>query len=150
MVARLGRRFIALAVAFLFLAAGGALAREKETRTKKAKWVKSGTGVRALIKLDKSMEKSNKQLEEETKNYNKARQAVRGGTLKKGDTASKIRRSVGEPVIILFNERTTITKWIYKPGNATFFDYKKVYLSFNEDEELIEWKVLEGKRGENE
>jgi hypothetical protein len=102
------------------------------------------------MKLGKSMDKSAKQLKEETKIYDRARRAAAEGDLKKGESASRVKKTIGEPVVVLFDERTNVTKWVYKPGNATFFDHKKVYLSFDENEELAEWKIVDGKKGEDE
>lgn len=150
MVIRLGARVVVSVLVFLGMTANFALAGEKGMRAKKVKWVKSKDGLKALIELSKSMGKSAEQLKEETRNYDRARKAASEGELKKGETVSRVAKTLGEPVVILSCEDTKAVKWVYKPGNATFFDYKKVYLNFDENGELVDWKVVDGKRGESE
>ncbi|MFQ5952174.1 MAG: hypothetical protein ACE5JK_02055 [Candidatus Omnitrophota bacterium] len=128
-----------LACLFLFCSATGVSFAQK----KRVRWVKSKHGVKALIQLSKSQASMVKAAEKETRNYNKVKQAIAGGTLEKGKTAASVRKTIGEPVIILSREGETLTKWIYKPGYVTVFSDKKVYLIFNEDDELIDWKDLE-------
>ncbi|MGD2278497.1 MAG: hypothetical protein PVH45_00195 [Candidatus Omnitrophota bacterium] len=134
-------RILKLVLAFLFVIcpiSGDVLAQST-----KVKYVKSKGGLKALISLGKSYNKMKRQWDAETRNYNKAKEAVLEGRLREGDTSSEIMKNVGEPVVVLSRKRAETVKWIYKPADATFFEDRKVYLIFDKDDRLTGWKVLE-------
>jgi hypothetical protein len=139
-----------ICVFLLCSAEGSVLAEEKKTQPKKVKYVKSKYGVKALMGLGKSMGDMSEELKQETKKYRKVKKAIDHETLKVGESSSKVEKTFGEPVIILSNEREKIAKWIYKPGNVTFFEGEKIYLIFDENNKLTGWKVLGEERGEDE
>ena len=141
---------VLMCVFLFFLAAGNVLPEESEKKTKKVKYVKVKYGTRTLIRLGKSMGDMAEELKQDTKRHRKLAKAIDHETLKKGESSSKVEKTFGEPVIILSNEKEKVTKWIYKPGNVTFFDNKKIYLIFDENDKLAGWKVFDGKRGEDE
>jgi hypothetical protein len=135
---------VALILTCVFLSCAVAVGAAAEKK-KKVKYVKSKYGVRALIRLGKSMGDMAEELKQDTKNYRKVTKAIDRETIKKGESASKVEKTYGEPVIVLANEKENVTKWIYKPGNVTFFEDKKVYLIFDEDNKLADWITMDGK-----
>ncbi|MGB2631085.1 MAG: hypothetical protein WBD24_02275 [Candidatus Omnitrophota bacterium] len=139
---------VVLTFVLVFCSVPGSLRsqEEKKSTSSKVKYVKSKHGVRALIKLGKSQASMAKEVERQTRNYNKVLEAINDGDLKKGQTASSVQKAVGEPVIILSREGQEVVKWVYKPGNVTFFEDEKVYLMFDKNDELVDWKVLQGKK----
>ncbi|MGB2599768.1 MAG: hypothetical protein WBD04_02695 [Candidatus Omnitrophota bacterium] len=141
-------RKVALILTCVFLSCAvtvSTAAERKKAQSKKVKYVKSKYGVKALIELGKSMGDMAEELKQDTKNYRKVTKAIDHETIKKGESASKVEKAFGEPVIILSNEKEKVTKWIYKPGNVTFFENKKVYLIFDEDNKLADWITMNGK-----
>ena len=135
------RTFIAVLVSLTILAVPAVEAYA--ARKKKVKYVKSKYGVKALMELSKSMGATKKILKKETKNYESAVEAVKSGELKAGEDASRIRKSVGEPVVVLHDETSDTCEWVYKPSSATFFSKEKVYFIFDSNDKFIEWKIPE-------
>jgi hypothetical protein len=135
---------IACVLAFCFVS-DLALAKKKEaTSSGKRKYVKSKYGIKALLTLSRDRGAMVKEYEKETKNYRKVKKAIDHGQLKKEESASKIKKMYGDPVVVLTDKEGKIFKWVYKPGNVSFLDNKKVYLIFNQNEKLVDWKLLGG------
>ncbi|MDD5496513.1 MAG: hypothetical protein PHP46_05385 [Candidatus Omnitrophica bacterium] len=98
-------------------------------------------GLQALIEVGRSMKDVKQASDEETKNFGRAKSAVEGERIKKGQTKQEVMRSCGEPVIMV--QEHGREKWVYKPAEATFFKGTKIYLFFGPDETLDEIKVME-------
>ena len=131
---------------FLFscVADTGVAAEKSLGKEKKVKWVKSKYGLKALIDLAAGRGEMVKEYRKETINYDKVKKAIEGNNvLKDGEEAFHLKKRYGEPVVILSGDRTTPTKWVYKPAHATFFSGEKAYLIFDENEKLIDWKLLQ-------
>lgn len=112
---------------------------ERKSRKKKEK---TRIGLGRMMAIAKNEGDLAQALNRETANYRKVKKAVDHDKLKKGQFASKIKDKYGEPVIILSEEKGNLEKWVYKPGRASFFDEKKVYLIFDSDERLVEWRSV--------
>ena len=100
-------------------------------------------GLGTLIGFSRSRAHMVQEYKEETQNYNKIKKALDRNYLKEGESASTIKRRYGEPVITLFDERGSTTKWVYKPAEVSYSSSKKVYLTFDENDKLVEWISLQ-------
>ena len=129
-----------LAVCLALCFAAGARAQSK-----KVKWVKSPTGVSSLMTLSKDMGQMNRQLKEETGNYEDIKAAISGGELKEGEDASNIRRKYGSPVMILSEKEGQVSRWVYKSASDSYFEGEKAYLLFGDDGKLLRWELVEQK-----
>ena len=129
---------------FLFSCVSGTwtAAKEKTGKKKRVKYVKSKNGLKSLMTFAKDRGSMVQEYKEETENYRKVRTALDRGMLKHGESASRIKRKYGEPVIMLPEENGKFVKWIYKPGDKTFFSERKVYLIFDENDKLLGWHSL--------
>lgn len=92
-------------------------------------------GLSTLAEVGKDQAAMQKALDEETKSFRAIRKAIEKGTINKGESQDAIKRSYGEPVIILPDKKHD-EKWIYKPGYASWFDGIKIYLYFDSDKKL--------------
>jgi len=117
------------------------VAEEKKRRSRE-KFKKPDHWLGELMQIAESRGSMAQELTKETKNYRFLKKAVDHGDLKKGMFASKIKKEYGEPVITLSEEKGSMEKWLYKPGDVSFFDGKKIYLIFDSDERLVEWKSV--------
>jgi len=98
-------------------------------------------GLNTLISVGKSQAKMASALEDETEIYEKVKRGIKRGDIQKGDDQNSIRRSYGEPVVIMPREGGG-ERWVYKPGYASHFDGIKIYLFFDENKKLDEIQVL--------
>ena len=96
-----------------------------------------------LMAVGESQKKMEKELEKETKAYKAIKKAIERGNIKKGESADKIRRRYGAPVVTLSDEQYA-EKWVYKPGYLSYFDGVKIYLFFGEDKTLKGVRVMSG------
>jgi hypothetical protein len=112
----------------------------------KEKWVKSKTGLSSLIQLGKDRATMEKEYSKETKSYDAIKKAVDRGDLKEGMAAKDVRRKFGAPVVEFPDSKTDTTRWVYKPGTENFLDgADKVYLIFDANDSLVEWKSVKKK-----
>ena len=76
-------------------------------------------------------------LAEETKNFDRLRNALEKKEIQKGDSKEAVRLKAGEPVVI-YREKRRI-KWVYKEIG---FKGPKIYLFFNPAGKLSDYKCL--------
>lgn len=117
--------------------------KSRRERKKKKKYVKSKYGLKALIEVSKTRGKMIKDYKKETDHYNNVKKAIERGKLEKGETDILLKKRLGEPVIILAEGEQGAEKWVYKPGNVSFFDGPKIYLLFDKNGTLTEWEESE-------
>ncbi|NQU95789.1 MAG: hypothetical protein HQ549_06175 [Candidatus Omnitrophica bacterium] len=98
-----------------------------------------------LMAVGESQKEMEKELDKETKAYKAIKRAIENGHIKKGESADKIRKRYGAPVITL-SDRQYAEKWVYKPGYASYFDGIKIYLFFDDDKALKGVRVMSGAR----
>jgi hypothetical protein len=130
---------IALLVVVL-LTNSRAEARQKD---EKVKWVRSKTGLNSLMTLSKDRGVMVRDLEGETKNYDKIARALEDDKLTQGQKAEDIIKRYGEPVVGLPYRSGELTRWVYKPYEATFFEGPKISLFFDDQGDLIRWEKRE-------
>jgi len=126
---------------FLCIVSDLTVVSARESRRKRKRRGRSKSGLSALMQFSNDRNAMVKEFNRETKNYDNIKKAVDHSYLDKGESASRIKRRYGEPVIILPDTKEKITKWVYKPSGATYFSDEKVYLIFDENDKLLEWKV---------
>ncbi|MEA3489840.1 MAG: hypothetical protein U9R44_05845 [Candidatus Omnitrophota bacterium] len=137
---------------FVFFSAGDeAVARERNTGgRKKVKWVKSKTGLKSLMTLSKDRGGMIKEYKDETKVHGKIKRAIDRHELKEGEDAARIVKKYGEPVIVLAEEDSGLSRWVYKPGMESYFGGEKAYLFFDKNEKLLRWEVVAKKEEDNQ
>jgi len=107
----------------------------------KKKWVKSKYGLKALMALSSDRGKMVKELNRETKSYNNILKAIENGDVGIGDTSAQVLKEAGEPALIMDGPGPGFEDWIYKPGYADNFSKEKIYLTFDSDDKLVEWRI---------
>ncbi|MFC1548883.1 hypothetical protein ACFL5E_02880 [Candidatus Omnitrophota bacterium] len=113
---------------------------------KKERWVKSKTGLKSLMQVANDRKAMEKQFSKETKSYDSIKKAIDSNELKEGMSARNIARRYGSPPISFPRDDGSGTKWVYKSGTQNFLDgADKVYLVFDESENLIEWSEVKRK-----
>ena len=117
-------------------------------KEKKIKWEKSKDGLGALINYANSAGQMEKDSKKENANYEKASKAVNANELKKGMTTEEVIREIGDPVIKVPSPSSGKMKWVYKKGNASYFEGQKVYLFFNDKDILENWEFIPKKEEE--
>ncbi len=105
----------------------------------------SGCGSTAKdIGLLREMAKDEKEkenvLKQETEAYEKIREALDEGRVEPGWSEEQVRDAFGDPVIV--NQENGMTRYAYKPGNASWFEDRKVYLYFDSGGTLVKIEQL--------
>ena len=90
-------------------------------------------------------QKMTRVLVDETKNYEAAKTTISRGNIKPGDSSVSVRKSCGEPVLILDDGKDGSKRWVYKPMASTYFAGEKIYLFFDPQDKLVKWETLENK-----
>lgn len=103
-------------------------------------------GLSTLIEVGRGQAEIAKEAKEETKNFEKVRDAIGDGALKTGEPKDSIRKRYGAPVIEFVRDEKTKETWIYKKASSSFFDGNKIYLIFDDNGNLGEIKVVDQKK----
>ena len=80
---------------------------------------------------------------QETKTFERVKEAIDEGAIKKGQSKKEIGKRYGDPVVSLQEYGTGRERWIYKPAKSSFFSGAKVYLYFDKADNLDEIKITE-------
>ncbi len=137
-----GKNKAAVFIAGLFFA-GCILGGASGLKADEVEYEKFKGGLGSLIAFGRTRAEMVRQYNAETKSYNSIKKAVDSGQLREGDAASTVKRRYGDPVITLTDDRDSTTKWIYKPAEASFSSNQKIYLTFDENDKLVEWISLQ-------
>ena len=100
-------------------------------------------GIDSLAEVGKSMADIKAAMDAETKAFNRVKEAVDSGAIKKGISGSEIISRYGEPVIANDDSATGREKWVYKPADSSFFKGIRIYLFFDDTGALDEIKILQ-------
>ncbi|MBN1872474.1 MAG: hypothetical protein JW800_07880 [Candidatus Omnitrophica bacterium] len=122
---RLTFRFATIAVTFLLIAQN------------------AHADLKTLMEIGKNQEIMAKALKDETKNYNRVKEAILGEKLKEGISSAEIKKRYGEPIIDIFDEKRNVYKWLYMPETSTHFEGEKIYLYVDEEGVLVGWQLIE-------
>lgn len=77
---------------------------------------------------------------EEERNFQEVKKAIQEGRLKKGILSSEIAQQFGQPV--LSSPEGKEQRWLYKGRGGHWFKAPKVYLYFDESNQLQRWECL--------
>ena len=102
-----------------------------------------GEGLSSLAEVGKEQEQMERELKTETKTYEKIKKALSRESITIGQSQEAILKSYGEPVIIVPEQGEYSERWVYKPGNATYFENQKIYLYFDNNKTLAAIKDSE-------
>ena len=92
-----------------------------------------------------------KEVEAANKNFNEMAAAVQSGAISQYKTQRSVRRKFGEPILIDQEQKEgdVVEVWLYRYATQ-FFGSDKVYLYFDTQGKLKEWKFLKAKEAEDE
>ena len=99
--------------------------------------------LKTLMEVGKNQAAIARALKKETKNYNRAKDAVVSGKLEEGMPAGKIRKKCGEPIIEVYDKKKDAYKWLYMPAASSHFEGEKLYLFIDKEDKLVGWKLVE-------
>lgn len=111
----------------------------EDNKAKKVKYTKIKGGLKNLLNFARSRKGMVKELNQETKNYENIKKALKKGRLEKGMNASLVQKRYGKGVITL-SEGKNAEVWVYKSGKESYFKGAKIYLNFNEEKRLTGWR----------
>ncbi|MBL7072595.1 MAG: hypothetical protein ISS33_02295 [Candidatus Omnitrophica bacterium] len=117
------------------------VANGERNETKKVKYTKIKGGLKNLLNFARSRKGMIKELNQETKNYQKIKKAVKKGQLEKGMNASLVKKRYGKGVITLSCDKNA-EEWVYKNADETYFNAEKIYLKFSADGKLTDWREV--------
>lgn len=90
-------------------------------------------GLGTLIEMGKSQADIQKQYEDETKAFEKVKNAVASGAISKGQTKDSIRAKYGDPVVSVRDADGNHEIWAYKPASSSFFKGIRAELVFTKE-----------------
>ena len=111
----------------------------ENNKTKKVKYAKIKGGLKNLLNFARSRKSMVKELNQETENYENIKKAIKKGRLEKGMNASLVQKKYGKGVITL-PEGKNAEVWVYKKGEQSHFTLEKIYLNFDAEGKLIDWR----------
>ena len=80
-------------------------------------------------------------LRREEQSYQKIREAVRQGALRKGTAAEEFVRDYGRPVVEI-GKKDGASKWLYKPASGSWFDSPRVAVYFDAAGKVSRWRCV--------
>ena len=100
-------------------------------------------GLGELRQLAASQTDAQRTYADETRAFERVKEAIDKGAIKKGQSKKDIESRYGDPVVSVPEYGTGREKWIYKPAKSSFFEGVKAYLYFDKDNNLDEIKISE-------
>jgi len=111
----------------------------EDNKTKKVKYKKIKGGLKNLLNFARSRKSMVKELNQETENYENIKKAIKKERLEKGMSTSRVQKKYGKGVIILSDDKNAEV-WVYKKGTESHFTLEKIYLNFDAEGKLIDWR----------
>ncbi|HEC69842.1 MAG TPA: hypothetical protein ENI31_06135 [Candidatus Omnitrophica bacterium] len=99
------------------------------------------SSLKPLIELGKSDKLKEKALKEETENFLRIKEAIEKEELKKGLSKEEFLKRYPAPVVIIPEDNQE--KWVYKRGESSWFEGEKIYLFFDNQDKLVNYKLKE-------
>ena len=100
-------------------------------------------GMGTLIEISKSQAEIKKQYEEETRNFEKIKNGIESGEIKKGQSKVQIQSRYGEPVVSVKDSDGVREDCIYKPETSDFFKGIRATLIYSQQGVLEDARVEE-------
>jgi hypothetical protein len=94
--------------------------------------------IKTLIELGKDAGAQDEVIAGETKSFRKICEALQKKKISAGTNREKILRKYGAPVIETVKGGEKID--VYKIGSSTWFEDKKIYLTFDSSDKLLRWQ----------
>ena len=124
-----------------------ASAKTETSGHKKIKYVKSKHGLGTLMKISGDRGKMIRELNKDTKCFEKISKAIKDSNIKVGVAAKDIRKKYGDPVVVVQEDSSeSSTRWVYKPGTGSFFEGKKACLVFNKEDCLERFSIVDDEK----
>ena len=101
-----------------------------------------GDGLGTLIQVGRSMDEIQRDYEKDTATYNRVKDAIGKGSIKKGLAQSEALKC-GMPIAIVTESATKRQVWVYRPGTTDLLNKPKIRLFFDEKGAIDEISVLE-------
>lgn len=102
-----------------------------------------GADLKTLMEIGASQADIAKTLQQQSKIYEGVKSAIDSGAIKKGMSADTVRKKYGEPVIDVYDKKLDSNKWLYMPAESSHFSGEKIYLYFDKEKNLTDWKKIE-------
>jgi len=99
-------------------------------------------GLGSLMQVGKSMDEIQRDYDQETGTYNRLKEAVGNGEIKKGLTQAAILK-YGGPVAVVSEVIRKRQIWVYRPGTTDLLNKPKIRLFFDDKGVLDEIAVIE-------
>ena len=99
-------------------------------------------GIGTLMQVGKSMDEIQRDYDKETATYNRVKEAVAKGEIKKGLKQAAVLK-YGEPVAIVTEPVSKRQIWVYRPGTTDLLNKPKIRLFFDDSGAIDQITVLE-------
>ncbi|OGX28527.1 MAG: hypothetical protein A2879_03640 [Omnitrophica WOR_2 bacterium RIFCSPHIGHO2_01_FULL_49_10] len=99
-------------------------------------------GLGTLMQVGKSMDEIQRAYDKETGTYNRVRESIGKGEIKKGLTQAALLK-YGEPVVVVTEVIRKRQIWVYRPGTTDLLKKPKIRLFFDDNGALDEINVIE-------
>ena len=100
-------------------------------------------GLGELMDIARAQKDAQATYTEETRAFERVKEAIDKGAIKKGQSKEEIKNRYGDPVVSIPEYGTGREKWIYKPAKSSFFAGLKAYIYFDKDNNVDETKIVE-------
>ena len=99
-------------------------------------------GLGELMDIARAQKDAQATYERETRAFERVKEAIDKGTIKKGQSKKEIENRYGDPVVNIPEYGTGREKWIYKPAKSSFFEGVKAYIYFDKENNIDEIKIV--------
>ena len=96
--------------------------------------------IHTLAKLGRNERLKAKTIQQESMNFQRAKNYMLSGKIQTGISKNTIVRKLGRPVVIL--PEPDGESWAYKPGQVSWLEGEKIYLIFQKDGKLNYWDCV--------
>ena len=93
-----------------------------------------------MISLNKSMASLQRETDISKKKFEKLAGDIKADNLKIGLSKRYVLTTYGDPVLVKEIDKTSEEEWLYR-SPLEYFDTLKVYLVFNSQEKLLNWRI---------
>ena len=98
------------------------------------------TGIKTLIGIAKNGKLKQEELDYETQSFNKLKDYIEKGEIRKGLSQKFFLNNIGKPVVSFYRDNKN--NLVYKPGAQNWFSGEKIYLQFDRQNKLIDWQCV--------
>jgi hypothetical protein len=99
-------------------------------------------GLGTIMQVGKSMDDIQRAYDKETATYNRMKEAVGKGVIKKGTPQAAVLKT-GEPVVIATEAMGMRQVWVYRPGTTDLLNKPKIRIFFDDNRMVDEISIKE-------